>query len=192
MNEMYDFDLYHKKLKKMLSEKRYLHSVNVASAALELAEIYGEDKEKACIAGLLHDIAKEMSTKKHLKILRGSGAFFEDFKEVSPKVLHGPAGSVYIKKNFNITDEDILNAIWYHTTGREDMRLFEKIIFVADYISSERNFLDSAEVREIAKIDLDKAALHKLSTTIKKCVILKQAIHLNTVEAYNQLVYAKN
>lgn len=188
---MYNFDLYLSKLKEKLSEKRYEHSINVSKAAVKLAKIYGEDAEKAYVAGLLHDIAKEMSTQEHIEILKKSDLPFEDFEKVSPKVLHGPAGSVYVKENLKINDEGILNAIRYHTTGRENMTLLEKIIFVADYISDERDFFDSPKVRKIAETDIDEVVLHKLSTSIKKCVNFKRAIHPDTLDAYNQMVWKK-
>ena len=188
---MYDFDLYFAKLKEKISDGRYEHSVNVAKAAVKLAKIYGEDSEKARVAGLLHDIAKEMSTEEHLEILKKSNLPFENFAKVSPKVLHGPAGSAYVKENLKITDESILGAIRYHTTGRENMTLFEKIIFVADYISDERDFIDSPEVRKIAETDINEAVLHKLSTSIKKCVNFRRAIHPDTISAYNQIVWEK-
>ncbi len=188
---MHDYKFYLSELKKKLSGKRYEHSLNVAKSAVQLAEIYGEDKEKAYVAGLLHDIAKEMSPEEHLEILKNSGTSLEDFEKVSTKILHGPAGSIYIKENFKISDKGILNAVWYHTTGRENMTLLEKIIFVADYISEERDFIDSPEVRKIAESDLDEAALHKLSTSIKKCVNFTRAIHACTLGAYNQMIFKK-
>lgn len=186
--KMYDHDFYLTELKKNVSNKRYEHSENVAKAAVKLAEIYGEDAGKARVAGLLHDITKEMTTEEHLEILKKSNLPFENFEKVSPKVLHGPAGSAYVKENFKINDKSILDAIRYHTTGRENMTLFEKIIFVADYISDERDFIDSPEVRKIAETDLNEAVLHKISTSIKKCVNFRRAIHPNTISAYNQIV----
>lgn len=188
---MYNYDLLLTELKKNLSDERYNHCVNVAKASVKLAEIYGEDKERAYTAGLLHDVVKEMSTEKHIEILRNSDISFKNFEKVSPKVLHGPAGSIYAKKILKITDTGILSAIWYHTTGRENMTLLEKIVFVADYISEERDFFDSPKLRKIAEVDLDEAALHKLSTSIKKCVNFKRAIHSDTIGAYNQLVCKK-
>jgi nicotinate-nucleotide adenylyltransferase len=188
---MYDHNFYLTELKKYLSDKRYDHSVNVANAAVKLAKIYGEDTEKAYIAGLLHDIAKEMSTEEHFEIFKKEGLTLKSFEKVSPKVLHGPAGSLYIKENFKITDKGILDAVWYHTTGRENMTLLEKIVFVADYISDERDFADSPQVRKMAETNLDGVVLRKLSTSMKKCINFRQAIHSDTVNAYNQMVCKK-
>lgn len=188
---MNNYNFYREFIKNNLSEKRYIHSVNVAKVAKELAEFYGEDEEKAEVAGLLHDIVKEKSFEEHKKILEEAFLSFEEFKDVSYKVLHGPAGKEFVKKNFGISDEKILNGIKYHTTGRKDMTLFEKIIFVADYISEERDWNGVEYVRNLAKEDINKAVLHKLCKAISNCVIRHHEIHIDTFLAYNQLINDK-
>ncbi len=184
----YNFELYEKELKNKVSEKRFVHSVNVSKMAEKLAKIYGENVEKAKVAGLLHDIVKEMTTEEHLKLLKDSTENLEKFENVSPKILHGPAGSEYIKIHFNIKDEDVLNAVRYHTTGRKNMTLFEKIIFVSDHISEERDWPDVVYLQNLAKTDLNKVVFAKLYTSIKKCINNKQGIHIDTVESYNQVL----
>lgn len=187
----YDCDFYREFIKNNLSEKRYIHCLNVAKKAKELAEFYGKDEEKAEVAGLLHDVVKEKSFEEHKKILEETFFSFDEFKDVSYKVLHGPAGKEFVKKKFNISDEEILNGIRYHTTGRKDMTLFEKIIFVADYISEERDWNGVEYVRNLAKEDIDKAVLHKLCKAISNCVMRHQCIHIDTFSAYNQLTNEK-
>lgn len=187
----YDCEFYREFIKNNLSEKCYIHCLNVAKKAKELAKFYSQDKEKAEIAGLLHDVVKEKSFEEHKKILEEAFLSFEEFKDFSYKVLHGPAGKEFVKKNFNISDEEILNGIKYHTTGRKDMTLFEKIIFVADYISEERDWNGVGYVRNLAKEDINKAVLHKLCKAISNCVIRHQGIHIDTFSAYNQLTNEK-
>lgn len=188
---MNNYNFYREFIKNNLSEKRYIHSVNVAKKAKELAKFYGEDEEKAEVAGLLHDVVKEKSFEEHKKILEEAFLSFEEFKDVSYKVLHGPAGKEFVKKNFGISDEKILNGIKYHTTGRKDMTLFEKIIFVSDYISEERDWNGVEYVRNLAKEDINKAVLHKLCKAVSNCVIRHHRIHMDTFSAYNQLINDK-
>lgn len=189
---MYNWDFYKKELKNKVSDKRYIHSINVLKEAQKLAENYGEDTQKAMLAGLLHDIAKEMSEELQIKILLDAGCDMDKFKNACSKIFHGFAGSEYIKNKFGITDEDILNAVRYHTVGRKNMSMLEKIIFVSDYISAERDFPDTSEVRALAYKDLDAVVLHKLSTSMQKCINSRQAIYPNTVQTYNQLVLKRS
>ena len=126
---------YKKIIKSMMSENRYNHCVNVSKEAVKLAKRYGGDEEKAAIAGILHDITKEMPKEEQLQIMLDSGIILDDIQKNAPKLWHGISGSVYIKNHLDIDDEDILNAVCYHTTGRAGMSLLEKIIFVADFTS---------------------------------------------------------
>ena len=180
----YDYEKYKKILEKTRSTKRFNHSVNVAFVAEDLAGHYGLDSEKAKIAGLLHDICKEKPDEENEKLVP------KDVKNriCSPKLLHGPAGSEYIKNELGITDEEVLNAVKYHTTGRKNMTVFEKIISIADYTSPERKWGDVSETRQLAYKNLDLAMLKKLSTEIMACVQKKRQISIDTAEAYNDLI----
>ena len=121
---------YKQIIKPMMSEHRYIHSVNVSKEAKRLAKIYGADEEKAVTAGILHDITKELDKQEQLQIIHSGGIILDNIQKDAPKLWHGISGSVYINKQLNIDDEDIINAIRYHTTGRANMSLLEKIIFV--------------------------------------------------------------
>lgn len=180
----YDYEKYKEILKKMLSPKRFNHSVNVAAVAEDLAKHYGLDPEKAKIAGLLHDICKEMPDEENEKLIP------KDVKKriCSPKILHGPAAGEYIKNKFKITDEEVLNAVKYHTVGRKSMSTFEKIISIADYTSPERKWGDVSKTRELAYKDLDLAMLKKVSTEIVACVQKGLQVSPDTAEAYNYLI----
>lgn len=188
----YDFSLYLEDLKGKVSKKRFIHSMNVAKAAQMLAEIYGVDAQKAKLAGLMHDIAKEMTHEEHIAVLEDAPEVMKELENISVKLWHGPVGSVYLKQKYGIYDEDILNAVRYHTTGRKNMSLLEKIVFVADHISEERKWPDVTYLRGLAKVDLESAMLAKLSTAIKRCIFKVMEINKNTFETYNQIVSEKN
>ena len=188
----YDFSLYLQDLKNRVSKKRFIHSMNVSKAAGMLAEIYGASVQKAKLAGLMHDIAKEMTHEEHLEILKDAPEIMKELENISVKLWHGPVGSLYLKQTYGINDEDILNSIFYHTTGRKNMSLLEKIIFVADHISEERKWPDVTYLRGLSKVDLEGAMLAKLVTSMKRCLSTKMEINKNTFETYNQIVSEKN
>ena len=126
------------KLRKNLKGSRFIHTLGVEYTSVCLAMKYEEDLEKAELAGLLHDCAKELPEKKMIKICRNHGEKISKMEFEQPFLLHGKAGACIAKDKFGIEDEVILNAIRYHTTGRPAMTLFEKIVFVADYIEPNR------------------------------------------------------
>ncbi len=188
----YDFSLYLEDLKTRVSKRRFVHSINVSKTAQRLADIYGVDHNKAKLAGLMHDIAKEMSSEEHLDILKQSPELQKELENISPKLWHGPVGSVYLNQKYGIDDKDILNAIFYHTTGRKNMSLLEKIVFIADHISEERRWPDVVYLRGLAKVDLESAMLAKLSMSMKRCISAHTEINENTFEAYNEIVSKKS
>ena len=178
---MQSYDYYKNELKKILSPKRFNHCVNVSLMAEKLAKNYGVDSEKAKLAGLLHDICKEKPDEENVEILKKNGYFASSDKINAVKILHGPSASFFLKEEYDITDNEILNSVRYHTTGRKNMTLFEKIIFTADYISSERDWPNVEEIRSIAFKNIDEAVLIKLVYAIKKCINNSQSINNKTV-----------
>ena len=179
---------YKKIIKSMMSENRYNHCVNVSKEAVKLAKRYGGDEEKAAIAGILHDITKEMPKEEQLQIMLDSGIILDDIQKNAPKLWHGISGSVYIKKHFGIEDEDILNAICYHTTGRAGMSLLEKIIFVADFTSEERTYKGVATMRKKSRKSLEDAMLYGLKFTFSDLSSRELAIHPDELACYNEIV----
>ena len=179
---------YKKIIKSMMSENRYNHCVNVSKEAVKLAKRYGGDEEKAAIAGILHDITKEMPKEEQLQIMLDSGIILDDIQKNAPKLWHGISGSVYIKKHFGIEDEDILNAICYHTTGRAGMSLLEKIIFVADFTSEERIYKGVATMRKKSKKSLEDAMLYGFKFTFSDLSSRELAIHPDELACYNEIV----
>lgn len=182
---------YYELAKSRLSERRYTHSVNVARAAAKLAEKYGEDTLKAETAGILHDITKEVKTEFQLQLIESGGIILDDVSKKSPSLLHAITGMVYARDTLSIDDEDILNAIRYHTTGRANMSLLEKIIFIADFISDERDYDDVDVMRAESEKSLEEGMIYGLGFVIPDLVSRRKAIHPDAVAVYNELILNK-
>lgn len=175
----------------MLSKHRALHSQNVAEEAVRLAKRYNADVERAETAGLLHDIMKETEPNEQRSlILRYDRHNKFDSKPMlaSDKLLHGPAGAAYCRLVLRVKDEEILNAIFFHTTARADMTLVEKIVYIADYTSRERNYKEVDYVRKLADKSLEAAIAFTTAYTIKDLIAKKMPLNIYTVDAYNQYI----
>lgn len=176
-------------LKANLDSERYEHSLGTAQKAEELAEIYGEDKEKAYFAGLIHDCAKCLPKNEMAEII--SKIELECGEADSPKTHHAPAGVYVAKKEFGVEDEEILSAIRWHTIGKIGMTNFEKIIYIADKIEERTRPAEyAAPIREALKEEngLDKALFASYSNTIKSLVDRKLRICTQTIDLYNALL----
>lgn len=163
-----------KYLKKHLTKERYHHTVGVAYTAMSMAMKYNPQPDnnefmvKAEIAGLLHDCAKCMDNDKKIRICNKNQISYSKIEAENPYLLHGKVGAYIARKEFDILDEDILNAITWHTTGRPDMSLLEKIIFVADYIEPSRRPIPELNlIRQLAFTDIDQAVIKILENTLK-------------------------
>lgn len=176
-------------LNKNLSAERYKHTICCAELAAELSVIYGEDKNKAYKAGLLHDVAKELSVDKMREYIKNNGVHVDVYMENNPALLHAYASAAMAEAIFDVDDKEILSAITYHTTGKENMTLLEKIIFIADASDESRTYDKKIEQwRELAKNDIDAAILKVLDFNIIKVVNRGFVLHENTVKARNYLV----
>lgn len=142
---------YKEILQNRLTEKRYIHSLNVADSAKELALIYGCDPEKAYTVGLVHDCCKDEPAGLQLSYILENKVELTEYEINAAKLYHAISGRIFAEKEFGITDEDMLNAIRYHTTGRKGMSLLEKVVFIADFISAERDYNGVDIMREKAK-----------------------------------------
>lgn len=153
----YDIRKMKKIMKERLSEKRFKHCVNVSKMARELAKIYNVDEKKAEVAGLLHDIAKELTNAELLGYAKKYNVDYKNIPQESINILHAEIGAFLAKEFFRI-DKDIESAIAYHTVGNKNMNLFEKIVFISDKISEERDYNGVEKIRTLA-IDnqIDKA-----------------------------------
>ena len=162
----YDIDTIKKKLKKDVKMYRYTHSIGVSYTAICLAMKYDYDMKKAEIAGLLHDCAKDYSHKKKMKLCVKNKVIVNDIEMKSPDLVHGKVGAIIAQKKYHIEDNEILDAIRYHTTGRPNMTLLDKIIYVSDYIEPNRKQKGLEELRPLAFIDLDVCLIKILKNTM--------------------------
>ncbi|MDD6489754.1 MAG: bis(5'-nucleosyl)-tetraphosphatase (symmetrical) YqeK [Clostridia bacterium] len=183
---------YDKIIKDRLSSKRYEHSKNVAKEAVRLAKKYGADVQKAEIAGILHDITKEAEQKEQFDVIEKAGIELTELERSTPKLWHAISGSAYIKVILGIDDEDIINAIRFHTTGRCGMSLLEKVIFIADFTSAERDYDGVEKMRKAADKSLEEAMIEGMSFTICDLADRKLPIAPDTFKGYNEVVFAKS
>ncbi|MGN0436449.1 MAG: bis(5'-nucleosyl)-tetraphosphatase (symmetrical) YqeK [Wujia sp.] len=156
------------RLKGKINERRFEHSLGVEYTAACLAMLYGADIEKARLAGLLHDCAKGLSTKEKLEKAKKHNLPVNKYEEKNPDMLHAKLGAYYARYKYDVLDQEVLDAITWHTTGRPEMTLLEKIIFVADYIEPNRKMIrDMEEIRKEAFSDIDQCVIHILKNTIE-------------------------
>lgn len=174
-----------------LSEYRRVHSLNVAQEAVRFAEKYGADVEKARLAGLLHDVTKETPGDKQLQIIEKGGIMLTGLELNSPKLWHAISGACYVRDVIGIGDEDIFNAIRYHTTGRAGMSPLEKVVFLADFTSAERDYPDIDVIREKAEISLEEGMLYGIRFTLSRLVGRGNAVSPDALEAYNEIILDK-
>lgn len=162
-------DLKHlrKLIKRKQDARRFEHTLGVEFTAAALAMRYNESIYSARVAGILHDCAKCLSDEKRLSICDKHGITVTEIERRNPFLLHAKTGEYLAKKKYGIKDQDILNAVQFHTTGREAMSTLEKIIFVADYIEPGRRQAPGlAAIRKLAFMDLDAAVLQILEDTL--------------------------
>ncbi|MBS4537158.1 bis(5'-nucleosyl)-tetraphosphatase (symmetrical) YqeK [Clostridium sp. D2Q-11] len=175
-----------------IDEERYNHTLRVVETAKKLALVYGVDDRRTEIAALLHDCAKYKDRKVLLKRAEEFGIILDIISRHNHHLIHSFLGAEIAKLKYNIVDDDILNAIKYHTIGREDMSILEKIIFIADYIEPGRNFEGINEIRELAFNDIDKAIIISMDNTIKYIIDKGWLVHPNTVNTRNNLILSRN
>ena len=177
---------YKEILKKRLTPKRYNHSLCVADEAVRLAKKYGGDLEKAYLAGLLHDITKNATAEEHLNIFSQFDIMLNDVELSAEKLWHAISGSVYIEHILGISDKEIITAVRYHTTARENMTQLEKLLYLADFTSADRDYDDIDIMRQKVEISMEAALDYALSYTINDLVSRGKPLHIDTVKAYNQ------
>lgn len=172
-------------LRSRLLDDRFFHSLNVADMAKELALIYGEDPDKAYLAGLVHDCTKNTPPEKQLEIIESGGIKLSELERRNKKLWHAISGSVFIKSEYGIEDEAVISAVRYHTTGKAGMSLLQKIIYTADFTSAERDYEGVERIRTLAKTKLDSAVYEGALFTVEKLEGLGLDVHPDTVDAMN-------
>ena len=175
-------------IRPLLSAPRFHHSRCVSRAAEELAGRYGADPSKAAIAGMLHDIMKDTPWDAQLKILSRFDIILSSTEKKLPKLLHAITGAAYIKNCLNIDDEEILNAVRWHTCGRAGMTLLDKVVYIADFISEDRDYTGVDLIRLAAKQSLELAIYEGISFTIGTLMSEKKYIDPHMLEAYNDIL----
>lgn len=182
----YDFIKMQKKLAKYLDEDRFAHTLGVMYTCASLAMVHGYDLEDAQVAGLLHDCAKCIPNKKKLKLCSQHNISVTAFEEEHPFLLHAKLGAYIARKKYDITDEEILSSITYHTTGRREMSLLEKIVYIADYIEPMRNKAPNLDkIRKLAFQDLDECLYEILKDTLEYLDENPQNVDSTTKEAFS-------
>lgn len=176
-------------VKSVLSEYRYIHSLGVAKKAVELAKIYGVQEEIAKKVGIAHDIAKEMTDEEMIEYAKANNIRIDEIETVKPSLLHGKIGADIAAKKFGFT-QDMVNAIKWHTTGRKNMSMLEKIIYVADKTEENRKGtrFNLEKSRELSIQNIDKALIFLMNEFITYNVINEWLIHPETIDARNDLL----
>ena len=152
--------------KKRLSAKRYQHTLNVRRMAVKLAKRWGADPEKAALAALLHDTAKELPREEMLQILNDNAIMAENAQNRPSPVWHGICAAILAQTPWGVEDEEVLSAIRCHTTGKPGMSLLDEIVFLADMTSAERDYPEVDYLRKLEKKDIHQAIREALEMNL--------------------------
>ena len=179
----------------LMNEERFTHSLGVMELSGELARIYNVDEKRARLAGLIHDAAKQLPEKEQHKLLEKAYDGKEPDRIVfeNKSLWHGPAGAVYVREKFD-ADDEICSAVFYHTIGKENMTMLEKIVFLADCIEVGRDseFDWSKDTREIAKADIDRAILIAVDKSLQSIIRRNLIIHPGSVSLRNGILRSRD
>ncbi|QHE53057.1 bis(5'-nucleosyl)-tetraphosphatase (symmetrical) YqeK [Pontibacillus sp. HMF3514] len=173
-------------VKPHLKQERYDHTVRVMETAIQLAQTYGVDEEKAEIAAIFHDYAKYRPITEMKRWIE-STYLPKDLLHYHHELWHGPVGALLVEREIGLKDKEVLEAIHYHTTGRAHMTKLDKVIFLADYIEPGRKFPGLEEVRKSSWEDLDYGCWMASKNTIAFLMSKSQPIYPETFHAYNAL-----
>jgi predicted HD superfamily hydrolase involved in NAD metabolism len=177
-------------VKEQLTDHRYQHTLGVVETAVKLAKKYGANEKQAELAAIFHDYAK-FRPKEEMKQIIIQEKMPEELLFYNSELWHAPVGAYLVENEVGINDHEVLEAIRYHTSGRPQMSLLEKIIYVADYIEPGRQFPGVDEVRQVANENLDEALLLSIQNSIIFLVKKKRAVFPLTLETYNYFIHLK-
>ncbi len=169
-----------------LKAKRCTHVLGTAATAVKLAEKYGADAHRAEVAGLLHDCTKKLSMAEQLALCERYGIVLDELEKKALKLLHAKTGAALARDVFGVDDE-IYNAILWHTTGKPNMTVLEKVIYLADFIEPTRDFPGVDTLRRTVWEDLDRGLLMGLEMTVEEMQEMGSPIHVNTLTARDYL-----
>lgn len=171
-----------------LSKKRYNHTLAVTKLACELAEKYNICESDAWVAAMLHDVTKEYNLSEQLQILNKSDIILDNTLVLNSNLIHSITASIYAGGVLSVKNKDILDSIRYHTTGRANMSMLEKIIYVADACAYDRQYVEAEFIRKLAFEDIDEAMLTIIEFTLTNLVKKREYIAVETIQCYNYLV----
>ncbi|KPB05076.1 bis(5'-nucleosyl)-tetraphosphatase (symmetrical) YqeK [Bacillus sp. CHD6a] len=173
-------------VKEQLTERRYVHTVGVMETAIKLAERYDVDKEKAELAAIFHDYAK-FRDKEEMRRIIIDQKMPHDLLQFHDELWHAPVGAYLVEKEAGITDNEVLEAIRCHTSGKINMTTLDKVLYVADYIEPGRDFPGVDQVRDSAKSSLDVAVIQAMKNTMTYLITRNQPVYPDTFHAYNDM-----
>ena len=169
-----------------IKAKRVPHVLGTEETAAKLARRYGADEEEARRAALLHDCTKRLTQEEQLALCRRYHIEVDEYERREGKLLHAKTGAAGARDVFGVS-EAVYYAIWWHTTGKADMTLLEKILYLADYMEPSRDFCDLRELRRLAFEDLDRALLLGFTMAVEDLSDQGMALHPNSVYARDYL-----
>jgi predicted HD superfamily hydrolase involved in NAD metabolism len=187
---MVEYEKLYSDVKMMLSEKRFKHTEGVIQRAIEYAKIYKVDIETVKLAAVAHDIAKEIPQEESYKMLNEYGVKLNEVEKNNFNLIHAKLGAAIAKNKYKLSDE-IVSAIEYHTTGKEDMSMLEKIIYLADATEPNRNYMKTEncltldELVNLIKTDINEGLSYTLKWSLEFILKKNLLIHLDSVKAYN-------
>ena len=181
---MIKYEELYEDVKNMLSQKRFKHSERVVKRAIEYANIYNVDIETVKLVAISHDIAKELSEEENQEYISKYNIKLDDIEKVNKSLLHAKVGAYICKEKYGFT-EDMINSVRYHTTGRENMSILEKIIYLADATEEGRKECSEIEFIDVIKKDIDEGMVEISKRVMNKLLKNNKVIHLDTIKCYN-------
>lgn len=181
---MIGYENLYEDIKNMLSEKRFNHSERVVKRAIEYAKIYNVDIETVKLVAISHDIAKELSEEENQEYISKYNIKLDDIEKVNKSLLHAKIGAYICKEKYGFTD-DMVNSVRYHTTGRENMSVLEKIVYLADATEEGREEYIVSEYVDLINKDIDKGMVEISKWVMNKLLKNNKVIHLDTIKCYN-------
>ena len=167
-----------------MDEKRFAHCVRVSETSRKLAKLNNYDEDKAALAGFVHDYAKQVPIEEYRKVIKEQD-FDKDLLNWNRAIWHGIVGTYFITRDLKITDPEILQAVWRHTTADTEMTVLDKIVFMADFIEPGRDFPGVDQARKITFEDLDAGVGYQLAHTLEFLIEQRNKIYPRTLLAYN-------
>ena len=181
---MIKYEKLYEDVKEVLSEERFNHSERVVKRAIEYAKIYNVDIEMVKLVAISHDIAKELSEEENQKYISKYNIKLDDIEKVNKSLLHAKIGAYICKEKYGFTD-DMVNSVRYHTTGRENMSVLEKIVYLADATEEGRKEYILSEYVDLINKDIDKGMVEISKWVMNKLLKNNKVIHLDTIKCYN-------